>query len=93
MYDEIIIKIRRSLSGNPDLDKDFLVSQLDFYKNHEYAPQIIKEISKMFWDCLSPYEVDFLNRSHENNEILKTFDNVIELVENNDKIAALELLD
>ena len=93
MYDEIIIKIRRSLSGNPDLDKDFLVSQLDFYKNHEYAPQIIKEISKMFWDCLSPYEVDFLNRSHENNEILKTFDNVIELVENNDKKAALELLD
>ena len=93
MYNEIIIKIQRSLSGNPDLDKDYLVSQLDFYKNHEYAPQIIKEISRMFWDCLSPAEVDFLNKSHENNEILKTFDDVIELVEKNNKKAALELLD
>ena len=93
MYNEIVENIQRNLSGNPDLDKDYLVSQLDFYKNHEYASQIAKEISKLFWNCLSPSEVDFLSRSHENNEILKTFDDVVELVENNDKVSALELLD
>lgn len=93
MYDEIIENIQKSLSGNSTLDKDYLISQLDFYKSHEYAGEITKEISKMFWDCLSPEEADFLNKSHENNEILKTFDNVIEYVEKNDKKSALELLD
>lgn len=93
MYNEIVENIRRSLSGNPDLDKDYLISQLDFYKNHEYASEIIKEISKMFWDCLSSEELDFLYESHESNEILRTFDNVIELIENNDKESALDLLD
>ena len=54
MYNEIVENIQRNLSGNSDLDKDYLVSQLDFYKNHEYAPQITKEISRLFWECLSP---------------------------------------
>ena len=93
MYNEIIENIQRSLSGNSNLDKDYLISQLDFYKNHEYASEITKEISRMFWDCLSDEEADFLNRSHENNEILKTFDDVIELVEKNDRKTALEELE
>ena len=93
MYNEIVENIQRNLGGNSDLDKDYLVSQLDFYKNHEYAPQIAKEISRLFWECLSPSEADFLNRSHEKNEILKTFDDVVELIENNDKKSALNLLD
>ena len=93
MYNEIVENIQRNLSGNSDLDKDYLVSQLDFYKNHEYAPQIAKEISRLFWNCLSPSEADFLNRSHEKNEILKAFDDVVEMVENNEKDSALDLLD
>ena len=93
MYEEIIENIQKSLSGNPKLDKDYLISQLDFYKSHEYASEITKEISRLFWDCLSEEEVDFLNESHENNEILKTFDHVIELVEKNDKKSALEFLE
>ena len=71
MYKEIIENIQKSLSGNSDMDKDYLISQLDFYKNHEYASEITKEISRLFWDCLSEEEVDFLNESHEKNEILK----------------------
>lgn len=93
MYKEIIENIQKSLSGNSDMDKDYLISQLDFYKNHEYASEITKEISRLFWDCLSEEEVDFLNESHEKNEILKTFDQAIELLEDNEKKSALELLD
>ena len=93
MYKEIIENIQKSLSGNLDMDKDYLISQLDFYKNHEYASEITKEISRLFWDCLSDEEVDFLNESHEKNEILKTFDKAIGLVEDNDKKTALEVLE
>ena len=93
MYKEIIENIQKSLSGNSDMDKDYLISQLDFYKNHEYASEITKEISRLFWGCLSEDEVDFLNESHEKNEILKTFDHVIELLENNDKKSALKALE
>ena len=93
MCKEIIEDIQRNLCGNPTLDKDYLISQLDFYKRHECANEITREISRMFWDCLSDEEVDFLNRSHENNEILKAFDDVIELVENNQKRVALESLE
>lgn len=93
MYEEIIENIQKSLSGNSALDKDYLISQLDFYKNHEYASEITKEISRMFWDCLSEEEVDFLNESHEKNEILKTFDQAIELVEKNDNKSALKVLE
>ncbi|WP_297979911.1 hypothetical protein [uncultured Methanobrevibacter sp.] len=93
MCDEIIKNIQRNLSGNSDLDKSYLVSQLDFYKNHEHAPQIIKGISALFWDCLTDDEVDFLDKSHNNNEILKAFDDVIELIEAKDKGSALILLE
>ena len=49
MTKEIINQIKRNLSGNPDLDRDYLVSQLDYYKNHESAYEIIKEISGLIW--------------------------------------------
>ena len=40
MTDEIISQIKRNLSGNPVLDRDYLVSQLDFYKDHENSYDI-----------------------------------------------------
>ena len=52
MTDEIISQIKRNLSGNPDLDRDYLISQLEFYKNHEFSYEIIKEISKLIWQSL-----------------------------------------
>ena len=61
MTKEIINQIKRNLSGNPDLDRDYLVSQLDYYKNHESAYEIIKEISGLIWQSLDFYH-------EENNE-------------------------
>ena len=56
MTEEIISQIKRNLSGNPDLDRDYLVSQLDYYQNHESSYEIIKEISAMIWQSLDFYQ-------------------------------------
>ncbi|MBO7443696.1 MAG: hypothetical protein J6T69_02620, partial [Methanobrevibacter sp.] len=50
MIEEIISQIKRNLSGNPDLDRDYLISQLDYYQNHEYSYEIIKEIKKEYFE-------------------------------------------
>ena len=55
MTEEIISQIKRNLSGNPDLDRDYLVSQLDCYKNHESSYEIIREISRLIWQSLDFY--------------------------------------
>ena len=67
MTDEIINRIKMNLSGNPDLDRNYLVSQLDYYKNHESAYEIIKEISRLIWQSLDFYHEDEYNKSKKSN--------------------------
>ena len=92
MTEEIISQIKRNLSGNPDLDRDYLVSQLDYYKNHESAYEIIKEISRLIWQSLDFYLDDNDNKSKKTN-VSRILDEVIPLIENRDKKAALEKLE
>ena len=92
MTEEIINQIKRNLSGNPDLDRDYLVSQLDYYKNHESAYEIIKEISRLIWQSLDFYLDDNDNESKKTN-VSRILDEVIPLIENRDKKTALEKLD
>ncbi|MBE6512742.1 MAG: hypothetical protein E7Z75_06340 [Methanobrevibacter olleyae] len=92
MTDEIINRIKRNLSGNPDLDRDYLVSQLDFYKDHESAYEIIKEISRLIWQSLDFYLDDNDNESKKTN-VSRILDEVIPLIENRDKKIALEKLE
>ncbi len=56
MYDEIINEIKSNLGENRDLNKKYLSSQMDIYKDHKYNKEILKEISRMMWDCLSESE-------------------------------------
>ncbi len=92
MTDEIINRIKMNLSGNPDLDRDYLISQLDYYKNHESAYEIIKEISGLIWQSLDFYHEDEYNKSKKTN-VSRILDEVVPLIENRDKKAALEKLD
>ena len=92
MTDEIINRIKRNLSGNPDLDRDYLVSQLDYYKNHESAYEIVKEISRLIWQSLDFYHEVNNNESKKTN-VSRILDEVIPLIENRDKKTALEKLD
>ena len=92
MTDEIINRIKMNLSGNPDLDRDYLISQLDYYKNHESAYEIIKEISRLIWQSLDFYHEENNNESKKTN-VSRILDEVIPLIENRDKKTALEKLD
>ena len=92
MTKEIINQIKRNLSGNPDLDRDYLVSQLDYYKNHESAYEIIKEISGLIWQSLDFYHEENNDESKKTN-VSRILDEVIPLIENRDKKTALEKLD
>ena len=92
MTDEIINRIKMNLSGNPDLDRDYLVSQLDYYKNHESAYEIIKEISGLIWQSLDFYHEENNEESKKTN-VSRILDEVIPLIENRDKKTALEKLD
>ena len=92
MTEEIINQIKRNLSGNPDLDRDYLVSQLDYYKNHESAYEIIKEISGLIWQSLDFYHEENNDESKKTN-VSRILDEVIPLIENRDKKTALEKLD
>ena len=58
MYEEIIKEIKANLGQNKDLNKQYLSSQIDRYKDHPYNKEIIREISRMMWDCLSDEEKD-----------------------------------
>ena len=92
MTDEIINRIKMNLSGNPDLDRDYLISQLDYYKNHESAYEIIKEISRLIWQSLDFYHEENNEESKKTN-VSRILDEVIPLIENRDKKTALEKLD
>ena len=92
MTDEIINRIKMNLSGNPDLDRDYLISQLVYYKNHESAYEIIKEISRLIWQSLDFYHEENNNESKKTN-VSRILDEVIPLIENRDKKTALEKLD
>lgn len=92
MSEEIIEKIKRNLSGNPDLDRDYLVSQLDYYKNHEYSYEIIKEISQLIWKSLEFY-LDDNSQMSKKSQASRILDEVMPYIENKDKKTALEILD
>ena len=56
MYEDIINEIRLNLGENDDLNRRYLSGQIEKYKDHPYNKEIIKEISRMMWDCLSEDE-------------------------------------
>lgn len=94
MYQKIIEDIKRNLGENNDLNRKYLISQIDIYKNHEYSTEIVKEISRMIWDCLTPQEQEeFARIIEEENPIKEILIEVEFYIQNNDYETALEKLD
>ena len=56
MYEKIINEIKLNLGENKDLNKKYLSSQMEKYKDHEFNVEILRELSRMMWDCLSDEE-------------------------------------
>lgn len=94
MHKKVIEEIKRNLGTNNDLNRKYLISQIDIYKTHENSTEIVKEISKMIWECLNPEEQEeFVRIIEEENPIKEILIEVEFYIQNNDYKTALEKLD
>lgn len=94
MYQEIIKEIKSNLGTNNDLNKQYLISQIEKYQNNEYGEEIIKEISRMLWDCLSDDEKEEYARiSNEENPLLEMLNAVFHNIEEGEMKQALIIVD
>ena len=93
MYEEIIKEIKANLGENRDLNRQYLSSQIEVYKDHPYNKEIIKEISRMMWDCLSEDEKqEFIEISERENPIMDILNDIYFDVENGNYEIPLEKL-
>ena len=94
MYEEIINEIKSNLGENKDLNKKYLSSQMDVYRNHPNNKEILNEISSMMWDCLSEFEKEEYNQIIENKtQLMDILNEVAYEIENGKSKVALEKLD
>lgn len=94
MYEEIINEIKSNLGENKDLNKKYLSSQMDVYKNHPNNKEILNEISSMMWDCLSEFEKEEYNQIIENKtQLMDILNEIAYEIENGKSKVALEKLD
>lgn len=93
MYKKIIEEIKSNLGENKDLNSKYLSSQIDEYSDHPYNKEIIREISRMMWDCLSDEEKEeFISISEKENPIMDILNEVSEFIEVGDYETALDKL-
>lgn len=94
MYEEIINEIKSNLGSNKDLNRQYLSSQIEIYKDHPYSKEIIKEISRLMWDCLSEEEkLEFKEISDRENPIMDILNDIYHDIENGNYDTPLEKLD
>ena len=94
MYEEIIKEIKANLGENKDLNRKYLSSQIDKYSDHPYNKEIIRELSRMLWDCLSEDEKrEFKEISDKENPIMDILNEVSYDLEGGDYKTALSKLD
>lgn len=93
MYDEIISEIKANLGENNDLNRQYLSSQIEIYKDHPYNKEIIKEISRLMWDCLSDEEKqEYIEISEKENPIMDILNDIYFDIENGNYEKPLEKL-
>ena len=93
MYEEIIKEIKANLGENNDLNRKYLSGQIDRYKDHPYSKEIIREISRMMWDCLTDEEKEeFIEISENENPIMDILNEISQYIEVGDYETALDEL-
>lgn len=94
MYEEIITEIKSNLGSNKDLNRQYLSSQIEVYKDHPYSKEIIKEISRLMWNCLSEEEKqEFKEITVRENPIMDILNDIYHDIENGNYDTPLEKLD
>jgi len=93
MYEDIIKEIKSNLGSNKDLNRQYLSSQVEVYQDHPYNKEIIKEISRLMWDCLSEDEKqEYIDISNEENTIMDILNDIYYDIENGNYEKPLENL-
>ena len=93
MTSNIINEIKANLGENNDLNRQYLSSQIEVYKDHPYNKEIIKEISRLMWDCLSDDEKqEFIEISEKENPIMDILNDIYYDIENGNYEKPLEKL-
>lgn len=93
MYEKIIKEIKLNLGENNELNRKYLSTQIEKYKDHPYNEEIIKEISRMMWDCLSEEEkAQFIEISENETPIIDVLEESYPFIENGEYEHALEIL-
>lgn len=94
MYEKIIKEIKSNLGENKDLNRQYLSSQIEVYKDHPYNKEIIKEISRLMWDCLSEDEKqEYIEISQKENPIMDILNDIYYDIENGNYETPLKELD
>lgn len=94
MYEEMINEIRANLGENKQLNREYLSSQIEKYKDHPYNKEIIREISRMMWDCLSDEEKEeYISISENENPIMDILNEISEPIELGEYKKALDIMD
>ena len=76
------------------MNRQYLSDQMDVYKDHPYNKEIIREISRMMWDCLSEDEKqEFIDISARENPIMDILNDIYYDVENGNYETPLKKLD
>ena len=94
MYEEIINEIKSNLGSNNELNRQYLSSQIEVYKDHPYNKEIIKEISRLLWDCLSEDErQEYIDITNNENPVMDILNDIYYDIENGNYEVPLNKLD
>lgn len=94
MYNEIINKVKLNLGENKDLNRKYLVSLIEKYKDHPYSVEITRELSRMLWDCLNDKEkMEFIEIAENETPIIDILEEIFPIIENGKYNEALDKLD
>ena len=94
MYEEIIEEIKSNLGENQELNRKYLSSQIDKYVDHPENKEIIREISRMMWDCLTEEEQEeFAEISEQETPIMDILNEITPDIEIGEYKNALDKLD
>ena len=94
MYNEIISEIKSNLGSNSQLNKQYLSDQMEVYKDHPDSKKILKEISKLMWDCLSDEEKEeYIEIYEKENPLMDILNNIYFDIEDGNYETALHELD
>ena len=94
MYDEIISEIKSNLGTNRDLNRKYLSGEMEKYADHPYGKEILRELSRMMWDCLSDSEKEeFIEISNAENPIMDILEEIRPDIESGMYRNALNKLD